>query len=128
MMLPYCGEPGSVHSLLNPLAGVPAVLNFLVDHAGLLFGKILDSQFLTAASYNLIDPLELFQNPWSSERWSKHVKREVIKYWTNLSQDSAASYSSLEMLDTSRLDLSKRLPNWTAYQSYSGFLATLECI
>ena len=68
----------------------------------------------TAAIYNLIDPLELFQNPWSSERWSKYVKREVIKYWTNLLQESAASYPSLEMLDTSRLDLSKLHPIWTA--------------
>ena len=36
----------------------------------------------TAAIYNLIDPLELFQNPWKSERWSKYAKGEVIKYST----------------------------------------------
>ena len=68
----------------------------------------------TAAIYNLIDPLELFQNPWKSERWSKYVKGEVIKYWTNLLHENVASYPSLDMLDTSRLDLSSPHPIWLA--------------
>ena len=68
----------------------------------------------TAAIYNLIDPLELFQNPWKSERWSKYAKGEVIKYWTNLLHENVASYPSLDMLDTSRLDLSSPHPIWLA--------------
>ena len=68
----------------------------------------------TAAIYNLLDPLELFQNPWSSDRWSQHTKNEVIRYWTTLLRNDVASLPSLDMLDTSRLDLTAPHPIWTA--------------
>ena len=68
----------------------------------------------TAALYNLTDPLEIFQNPWESDRWSKHAKTEVLKYWTTLLKESAASYPSLNILDTSRLSLTSPHPMWIA--------------
>ena len=68
----------------------------------------------TTSLYGLPDPLELFQNPWDSDRWSQFSKKAVIKYWTTLLQNNAASYTSLDMLDTSRLNLSSPHPIWTA--------------
>ena len=68
----------------------------------------------TAAIYGLIDPLELFQNPWPSHRWSQHAKTEVIKYWAQLLRENATSHPSLDMLDTSRLNLVDPHPIWTA--------------
>ena len=68
----------------------------------------------TTSLYGLPDPLELFQNPWESDRWSQFAKSAVVKYWTTLLQDSAASYTSLDMLDTSRLNLLSPHPIWTA--------------
>ena len=68
----------------------------------------------TTSLYGLPDPLELFQNPWASDRWSEFAKAAVIKYWTTLLQNSASTYSSLNMLDTSRLNLLSPHPIWIA--------------
>ena len=68
----------------------------------------------TAALYGIIDPLELFQNPWESKRWSQFIKKTVFRYWTTLLQNNASSYTSLNMLDTSRLDLTAPHPIWSA--------------
>ena len=68
----------------------------------------------TAALYNLPDPLELFEKPWPSDKWSQYVTKEVTKYWTNLLHQNAASYTSLEMFDTSRLNMISPHPIWTA--------------
>ena len=68
----------------------------------------------TTSLYGLLDPLELFQNPWASDRWSEFAKTAVIKYWMTLLQNSAASYTSLDMFDTSRLNLMSPHPIWTA--------------
>ena len=68
----------------------------------------------TTSLYSLPDPLELFQNPWASDRWSEFARTAVIKYWTTLLQNSAATYTSLDMFDTSRLNLLSPHPIWTA--------------
>ena len=60
-----------------------------------------------------MDPLELFQNVWSSERWSKYVKGEVVKYWKKLLQENAASHPPLEMIVTSQLQLTSPHTIWT---------------
>ena len=54
----------------------------------------------------------MFENPWSSDGWSKHVKTEVIKYWTKLLKESAASYPSLEMVDINHLKLTSPHAIW----------------
>ena len=68
----------------------------------------------TAAIYDLEDPLELFQEPWRSDRWSKYAKEIVTDYWTALLKENAATYSCLDLLDLSRLSLSTPHPIWVA--------------
>ena len=71
----------------------------------------------TAAIYNLKDPLDLFNDPWESHRWSKHAKKQVIKYWTKLLIDNAESRPSLDLIDMENLSLTSPHPIWTAARS-----------
>ena len=68
----------------------------------------------TAAIYEIMDLLELFENPWASHRWSKFVTEEVTKYLTDLLLVNASTYPSLEYLDLSQLSLMSPHPIWTA--------------
>ena len=64
-----------------------------------------------------MDPLELFQNPWETHRWNKHVTKEVTKYWTSLLINSASTYPSLDDLDLSKLSLTSPHAIWAAASS-----------
>ena len=68
----------------------------------------------TCVLYGLEDPLDIIQHPWRSDRWQLHCKQVVTKYWLDLLIQSCESYSSLNLLDTSRLDLESPHPIWTA--------------
>ena len=68
----------------------------------------------TAAIYGLDDPLQLIQYPWRSDRWRKHCKNTVTKYWVEILHKSCESLSTLHLFDTSRLTLESPHPVWVA--------------
>ena len=68
----------------------------------------------TAMIYNIQDPLELMQEPWSSERWRTFCRKIVTDYWISTLHESSKSYSTLDLLDVSRLRLDSPHPIWSA--------------
>ena len=72
-----------------------------------------------AALYGLPDPLELFEQPWTSKGFSEFAKQTITKYWASHLQKCAATYESLDLLDTSRLDLTSAHPIWVTAGSNS---------
>ena len=64
--------------------------------------------------YGLDDPLDIIQQPWKSDRWREHCRKAVTEYWLRVLLESCETYSTLDLFDTSRLDLSSPHPIWTA--------------
>ena len=101
------------------LQNVSAIVEENLSRYGIKFSGWSGVARRTAALYGLPDPLELFQQPWSSKGFSQYAKREITKYWASYLQNSASSYDSLYLLDTSRLSLLEPHPIWTAAGSNS---------
>ena len=72
----------------------------------------------TAAIYSLEDPLEIMREPWKTDRFASHAKQEITKYWLSLLHDNVESrdepYSTIDLLDISRLDLKTPHPIFEA--------------
>ena len=58
--------------------------------------------------------MELLQQPWRPDRSRQHSKSVVTKYWTTVLRESCSEYSTLDLFDTTRLDLQAPHPIWVA--------------
>ena len=68
----------------------------------------------TAVLYGLMDPLELIQQPWRSDRWRLNCKKVITNYWIDVLHKACEPLSTLDMFDTSRLKLDSPHPVWIA--------------
>ena len=105
---------GQLAICARDLQNVSAILEENLSKYGIKFSGWSGLARRTAALYGLPDPLELFQQPWTSKGFSEYAKKVIIKYWATYLQRSANSYDSLNLLDTSRLILMEPHPIWVA--------------
>ena len=102
---------GQLAICARDLQNVSAILEENLSKYGIKFSRWSGLARRTAALYGLPDPLELFQQPWTSKGFSEYAKKVIIKYWATYLQRSANSYDKSQSSRHVQADTDGTAPN-----------------
>ena len=54
------------------------------------------------------------EEPWAADRWRTYCRNAIKEYWINTLHESSKTYTTLDLLDVSRLRLDSPHPIWVA--------------